>query len=282
MPEPSPRPDQPSSPSSPSSPASRPEPWPEDGWSRSWRLTRASLADRVPVAVRARWRVSPAAATAAVGVACAVLLGAGARYLTAPAPTAVPLAPAGARSGTGTAAPLPDQAPTGSTPASSGRSGVGGGQVTVATLVVDVVGRVRRPGIVRLPAGSRVVDAVAAAGGAAPDAALELLNLARPVADGEQILVPAPGQLPPAVPGAATGSGPGAAAPAGPLDLNRATEAELDALPGIGPVLAGRIVAWRAGHGRFSSVDELGEVAGIGDRLLEQLRPLVAAGAGAG
>ena len=146
---------------------------------------------------------------------------------------------------------------------------------SAAVLVVDVVGQVNRPGVVHLAEGARVLDAVNAAGGATARADLAAVNLARKVVDGEQIFVPRPGQAVP-VPGPVTGTGPGSgSAGAAPVDLNTATEAELDALPGIGPVLAGRIVAWRQEHGRFTRVDELGEVSGIGDTLLKRLRPLV-------
>lgn len=125
-----------------------------------------------------------------------------------------------------------------------------------AEVVVAVSGKVRRPGLVRLPAGSRVDDAVRAAGGAVGGADLGILNLARRLVDGEQVLV---GVGPP--PGAA----PGAAAAGGLLDLNTASASDLDALPGIGPVLAQRIVDWRTEHGRFASVDQLREVTGIGE-----------------
>ena len=141
--------------------------------------------------------------------------------------------------------------------------------------------------------GSRVVDVLTAAGGPLPGADVQRLNLARVVADGEQVFVPKPGETPPVPVGAAggagavAGSGPGAGAPSGgagssgasgavaPVDLNAANLAALDTLPGVGPVLAQRILDWRAQHGRFSSVDELGEVSGIGDKLLEQIRPKV-------
>ena len=132
-----------------------------------------------------------------------------------------------------------------------------------ALLVVDVAGAVRHPGLVRLPPGSRVADALRAAGGLLPGATAGGLNLARKVADGEQVLVGAA-----APPGAAGAS-------AGPLDLNTATADDLDALPGVGPVLAERIVAWRTEHGSFTSVDQLREVSGIGPRKFDSLRPLV-------
>ncbi len=143
-------------------------------------------------------------------------------------------------------------------------------------VVVSVAGRVRRPGLVRLPAGSRVDDAVRAAGGARRSADLALVNLARRLVDGEQVVVgvvPAPAGAAASgapAPGAGRSTG-GAAAggstgpdPGAPLELNAATAAQLDGLPGIGAVLAERIVAWRTEHGRFASVDQLREVDGIG------------------
>lgn len=136
-----------------------------------------------------------------------------------------------------------------------------------AVVVVHVVGRVARPGLVTLPAGSRVADAIAAAGGVTRPRAADSVNLARVLADGEQIAVGAD-----AVAAASTPTT-GAVAPI--VDLNTADLAALDSLPGVGPVLAGRILAWRQAHGPFRSVDELGEVSGIGDAILGQLRPLV-------
>ena len=137
------------------------------------------------------------------------------------------------------------------------------------TVIVHVIGRVRRPGVVTLPFGSRVADAVEAAGGLRPGASSGDLNLARALVDGEQVIV---GRQP--SPSASAASG--APAPAdGLVNVNTATAAELEALPGVGPVLAGRIVAWREANGPFPSIEILGEVAGIGDALLAQLRPLV-------
>lgn len=140
-----------------------------------------------------------------------------------------------------------------------------------AVVVVSVAGEVRRPGLVRLPAGSRVDDAVTAAGGPVEGASTGLLNLARRLVDGEQVLVgvePPPGQP------AGAGSGGGASA-GGLLDLNTASASDLDALPGIGPVLAQRIVDWRTENDRFGSVDQLREVTGIGEAKFEDLRAKV-------
>lgn len=138
------------------------------------------------------------------------------------------------------------------------------------TVVVDVTGRVRHPGIVVLELGDRVVDALKAAGGALRGTDLSTLNQARVLVDGEQIVVGAP-----AVPGVAA-SASAASAPAAPLvNLNTATEAELESLPGIGPVTAQSILEWREANGRFTSVEELLEVDGIGDATLADLAPYV-------
>ncbi len=140
-----------------------------------------------------------------------------------------------------------------------------------ATVVVHVTGQVVRPGLVELPAGSRVADAIDAAGGVTRPRAADSVNLARVLLDGEQIVV-GPGAAAARAGSALTS----AAAPvAAPVDLNAADVAGLDALPGIGPVLAARIVQWRLDNGPFRSVDELGEVSGIGDAILGRLRPLV-------
>ncbi|MGI5523316.1 helix-hairpin-helix domain-containing protein [Micromonospora sp. CA-259024] len=140
-------------------------------------------------------------------------------------------------------------------------------------LVVAVAGKVRKPGLVRLPAGSRLADAVQAAGGALPGVDVALLNPARKVTDGELIVV---GVTPPPVPGGAAGPPGGAAAPAvAPVNLNTATLAQLDALPGVGPVLAQRILTHRDQHGGFKAVGDLRQVDGIGDARYEQLKDLV-------
>ena len=154
-----------------------------------------------------------------------------------------------------------------------GRTGGRPQRVRPGELVVAVAGKVRRPGLVRLPAGARVADAVQAAGGALPGVDVALLNLARKVTDGELIVV---GVTPPPVPGGRPGrpaGGPGP--PPGRLNLNTATLAQLDALPGVGPVLAQRILDHRDQHGGFRSVGDLRQVDGIGDARYEQLKDLV-------
>jgi competence protein ComEA len=142
------------------------------------------------------------------------------------------------------------------------------GSQTAAHVVVHVAGKVRRPGLIRTSAGSRVADVLAAAGGALPGVDLTTLNLARVVVDGEQIVVGVP--LPSVGPGAV--SSPGAEASGGRVDLNAATVEQLEQLPGVGPVLAQRIVDWRTEHGRFTSVDELQEVSGVGPKKFESLK----------
>jgi competence protein ComEA len=137
-------------------------------------------------------------------------------------------------------------------------------------VVVHVVGAVRHPGVYRLPAGSRARDAVRHAGGVRPYADLGSVNLAALLADGEQVRVPRLAQ-----PGSVSG-GPGSGAPPAIVHLNGASAEELDALDGIGPSLAERIVGYRVAHGGFRSVDELDEVSGIGPVRLEELRPQLA------
>jgi competence protein ComEA len=157
--------------------------------------------------------------------------------------------------------------------ASSGAVGAAAsGTATRAQVVVDVVGKVRRPGIAVLRSGARVVDAIRAAGGARPGVDLSALNLARVVSDGEQIVV-----------GSRAGAGPSIAAPsatagspvAGLVDINTADETTLESLPEVGPVTAQAIIAWRTEHGGFTAVSQLLDVDGIGDATLAKLTPYV-------
>lgn len=144
-------------------------------------------------------------------------------------------------------------------------------------VVVDVSGKVRSPGVHRLPTGSRVTDALRAAGGVKPGADLTGLNRARVLVDGEQVVVggPAPpGQVLPGV--GAAGPGVGGAGPDGaPVSLSTATVEQLDTLPGVGPVLARHIIDYRTQHGGYRSVDELREVNGIGERRFADIEPRV-------
>jgi competence protein ComEA len=143
-------------------------------------------------------------------------------------------------------------------------------------LVVDVAGEVRRPGVYRVPAGSRADAAVQQAGGVTAHGQSAAVNLAMPLRDGQQIVVPRKGAAPAAAaPGAPAAGGPGAvsgAAPAAPISLSTASVEQLDTLDGIGPTLAGRIVQYRDAHGGFRSIDELRQVDGIGEKRFESLR----------
>ena len=171
--------------------------------------------------------------------------------------------------------------PTGLGAAAPVESGLPVASALPTVLYVHVAGLVRHPGVYEFHTGDRIVDAVMAAGGAKPKADLDLLNLASPLVDGQQILVPAHGQavvVPPvpAAPGAPVGTAPAVPGSAGGLvNINTATETELETLPGVGPVTAGEIVAYRTEHGPFASVDSLDDVSGIGPATMEQLRPLV-------
>ncbi|MGJ0388511.1 helix-hairpin-helix domain-containing protein [Microbacterium sp. CGR1] len=152
-------------------------------------------------------------------------------------------------------------APTESVPLATDAAGGGG---STGELYVHVLGAVEQPGLYVLDLDSRLVDAVAAAGGTTDEADLTAINLARVLADGEQIIVPTV---------TAMADGPGAVAPADDrVDLNAADQAALETLPRIGPALAERIIAWRDENGRFQSVDDLLAVPGIGEKLLAGIR----------
>lgn len=159
----------------------------------------------------------------------------------------------------------------------------------LSEVVAQASGAVVRPGVYRLPGDARVDDLVRAAGGLIPEADVDRVNLAAPVTDGERVWVPRRGQteVPDVVAGSGGGAGPSSTAatgaggsttngtPAAPVDLNTADASALDTLPGVGPATAQSILAYREEHGRFTSIDDLLEVRGIGDAKLEQLRPLV-------
>jgi competence protein ComEA len=144
----------------------------------------------------------------------------------------------------------------------------GAAAAAAAPLVVDVAGAVRRPGLVRLAKGSRVSDAIAHAGGPTAHADRDAVNLAAPVSDGQQVLVPARGAV-------ASAGASGGEATSGPVSLSAATAAQLDTLPGIGPVTAQKIVDYRAQHGSFTSVDGLDAIPGIGPARIAELQGLV-------
>ncbi len=245
-----------------------------------------TLGERLEVLLRRPRAVGLRAA--AVAVAVVVAAGAGWWLLRPPAPpieSTLPLAgteagPGGAAAGPGTGA------------GGAATPGAGSSTTTPQELVVQAAGAVAHPGVYRLAAGGRVDDVVREAGGLAPEADLDRVNLAAPVADGERVWIPRRGEAePPAVvagggapvpapmPGSGGGtggpSGAGAPTPPAVVDLNTADADALDTLPGVGPSTAAAILAYRDEHGAFSSVDELLEVRGIGEAKLEQLRPLV-------
>lgn len=238
----------------PGGPVGLPEPDHEAELADRWGPLRAVLRDRLPLALRGA-RLDPGvrgalalAAVAVLAAAVAVVLAwsSAARPAAKPAvvvpAVAVPKLSDGPSAGAST--PLPD-------------------------LVVDVAGKVRRPGLVKLPAGSRVADAIAAAGGVLPATSTTGMSLARRLIDGEQLVV---GEPQPVVPASQAS---GSATLSGPLDLNAATVSDLDALPGIGPVLAQRVVDWRTAHGGFTSVDQLRQISGLGGKKFDTLAPLV-------
>lgn len=201
----------------------------------------------------------------------------------AAAPYGVGAAGGPAAAGTPADSPGPAGAPDargaeGQAGAAAPSATAGGTGAAGTEIVVDVSGKVRDPGIHRLPAGSRVVDALRAAGGVRPGTSTDGLNRARFLVDGEQVIVGGPAPAATADPGTggATVGGPfGGALSTAPVSLNTATVEQLDTLPGVGPVLARHILDYRVQHGGFRSVDELRDVNGIGDRRFADLRNLV-------
>jgi competence protein ComEA len=235
---------------------------------RTWREQLVGLAESFDVSPR-RLLVG------AVGLACIGVVGW--RLLAPPPPPAemrIPFA-------------QPSPAGDGEADSSSGTGGDDGGDdggkgstSAPTEVVVHVVGAVVSPGLRRLPSGSRVADALDAAGGALPGADLPRVNLAAPLVDGQQVYVPRPGEELPlpagaVLPGGSGAAGAGGPGPGAPVDLNTATAEQLDTLPGVGPATAAAIIAHRDEHGPFTSVDQLLDVRGIGEAKLEQLRDLV-------
>ncbi|MFD8072134.1 ComEA family DNA-binding protein [Streptomyces sp. NPDC059718] len=225
----------------------------------AWRL---ALTERLPTWLSVRCGIE-AKTAAALAVVLLVALAFAVHHFRTGRPRTVAVPPV--------AAALPAAAEA---PAAARASAAAGPRVpspapgAKPVLVVDVAGKVRRPGLRRLPEGSRVADAVDAAGGALPGTDTSALNLARLLADGEQIVVGRPAPQPAA-------GGEGTAAASGPVSLSAATAEQLDALPGVGPVLARHIIDYRGRHGGFTSVEQLRDVNGIGDRRFSDLKPLV-------
>ncbi|MFJ8013992.1 helix-hairpin-helix domain-containing protein [Streptomyces sp. NPDC096339] len=229
-----------------------PDELPDEPAPRRPAMPGLAVRERLPVWLQARCGVAPrkvgavaVVLAAAVGFAAQQYWSARPRAVTAPAVVAPAAAPAAATAPAGGA----------------------------ARIVVDVSGKVRDPGVRRLPAGSRVEDALAAAGGVRPGTDTTGLNRARVLVDGEQVLVGAP--APPQGTASGSGSGSGTGSASGPLSLGSATVDQLDGLPGVGPVLAQHIVDFRTARGGFRSVEDLRQVNGIGERRFADLRALV-------
>jgi competence protein ComEA len=231
---------------------------------RTWRERLAGLAESFDVSLR-RLLVG------AVALVCIGIVGW--RLLAPPPPPAEMRLPF----------TQPSQAADGGADPSSGADAAADGgastTMTPSEVVVHVAGAVVSPGVRRLPPGSRVTDALDAAGGALPAADLPRINLAAPLVDGQQVYVPKPGEEVPVAAGAGlpagTGDAGGGPVPGAPVDVNTATAEQLDTLPGVGPATASAIIAHREQHGPFTSVDQLLDVRGIGEAKLEQLRDLV-------
>ncbi|GGO80799.1 hypothetical protein GCM10012280_03560 [Wenjunlia tyrosinilytica] len=229
-------------------PAPVPAPAPGLGLGRRarWRL---ALLERLPSAARLRFGLDmKAVGVLAVVAIVAVVFAVQHLWSGRPRSVSVPAAVSGPSAGVPRPAPAP-----GATPVNK-------------PVVVDVAGKVHDPGVLKLASGSRVGDALRAAGGALPGADTSSLNLARVLVDGEQVVVGAPAAAPPS---------PGPASTAGPVSLSSATADQLETLPGVGPVLAQHIIDYRTQHGGFTSVDQLREVTGIGNRRFSDLRSLV-------
>jgi competence protein ComEA len=224
---------------------------------RTWRDHLAAVAGSLDLSTTRLM-----AGAAALGVAAVV----GWRLLAPPTPAAEMQLPY---------APAPAAAAEAASDASGADPPTSSAAATGDQVVVHVAGAVATPGVQRLDAGSRVIDAVGAAGGLAPDADASRLNLAAELVDGQQVYVVRVGEAAPAVP-ASGGAGPApGGGPEPPIDLNTATAADLEELPGIGPATAAAIIEHREQHGPFPSVESLLDVRGIGDAKLAELRDRV-------
>ena len=218
----------------------------------------AWLQDRLPATLQGRVSLG-AGHVAVLAVVAAVALAVTAYVTIRARPTVAPVPEAHTSAAVPSTSP-PSSAITGAAPQA--------GPSPSGSVVVDVAGKVRRPGVATLPAGSRVVDAIRQAGGARPGVDLSSLNLARVLTDGEQVLVGVP---PVAGVAASASSQPGASSDGALVNLNTATLDELDSLPGVGPVTAQKILDWRSAHGPFTAIDELLEVDGIGEKTLADM-----------
>lgn len=209
-------------------------------------------------------RVGVGAATVlliAAFVVAALVSGMAGGHTTSVPPAGVSASPGASAAPGASGSPGPSASPGGPGPAAD-------------ELYVHVSGAVARPGLIRVPPGSRVVDAVEAAGGFAESADPAGVNLARPVQDGEQLRVPTVGEAP-AAGGPAAEAAPGSTGVGGLVDLNRATAAQLETLPRIGPALAQRIIEWREANGRFAAITDLRNVTGVGDKIFDALKDRV-------
>ena len=269
----------PPAPGSPGSPDSADSPDVPDERVAPRRGRLGPLLARLPLAVQERLDLDRRALVG-LSMLLVLALGYGMQHFWAgrPEPVAVPVADgtltpgATALDGPGPVPPPPVSPPQAAGPdpsagpAPAPAAGSAPGPSRPSGVVVDVAGKVRAPGLRTLPQGARVQDALQAAGGPLPGTDLTGLNLARPLGDGEEVLVGVPG-----APAGAQGSGQAT----GPLSLNSATAQQLDALPGVGPVLAQRIIQYREQHGGFQSVDQLRHVSGFGERRLQELKAVL-------
>jgi competence protein ComEA len=207
-----------------------------------------SLLQVVRARITQHIRFHPREAGALAVLGLLLLIGAGLAYMRARPAAAVP-------------------PPSGAVPASASPDSSAS---PANTIVVDVVGAVHKPGVYDFAQGARVIDAVRAAGGFLPDAEPQAINLARPLVDGEQVVVPKKGETPPGSAGGSSGQQPG-----GKVNINSATASDFENLPGIGPVLAQKIVDYRDQHGPFRSIQDLMKVTGIGQKKFDSLSAYV-------